>query len=163
WGQLYWWLDRARHPARSSRAIVAADLVLVEQQKLEQVSPLFDGGRYRPVPLADPELRALRPMEGHSPRHPGAPGWVRPNIQEWIVPHLKQAYGEAWGREIAALEIPPPVDLRVNRLKATVAEARDALRQEGIDAEPMRLAPDGLRLKRRLSVVAGDAFQAGLV
>ena len=66
-----------------------------------------------------------------------------------------EAYGEAWGREIAALETPPPVDLRVNRLKATVEEARAALQREGIETEPMRYAPNGLRLKRRLSVGRG--------
>jgi 16S rRNA (cytosine967-C5)-methyltransferase len=80
-----------------------------------------------------------------------------------VAPHLQEAYGEAWGREIAALETPPPVDLRVNRLKATVEEARAALKREGIETEPMRYASHGLRLKRRLSVVRGEAFQNGLV
>ena len=80
---------------------------------------MFDGGRYRPAPLDEAELRALRQMEGHSLPHPEQPDWVRLNVQEWVAPHLKEAYGEAWGREIAALETPPPVDLRVNRLKAT--------------------------------------------
>ena len=80
-----------------------------------------------------------------------------------MAPHLVEAYGEGWGREIAALEVPPPVDLRVNRLKATVEQAQAALAREGIDTEPMRYAPFGLRLKRRLSVVSGEAFQSGLV
>ena len=102
-------------------------------------------------------------MEGHSLPHPEQPDWVRLNVQEWVAPHLREAYGEAWGREIAALETPPPVDLRVNRLKATVEEARAALQREGIETEPMRYAPDGLRLKRRLSVVTSQAFQDGLV
>src|SRR5207237_934586 len=64
---------------------------------------------------------------------------------------------------IAALAPPPPADLRVNRLKATVEEAQAALAREGIDTEPMRYAPDGLRLKRRLSVVTSQAFRDGLV
>jgi 16S rRNA (cytosine967-C5)-methyltransferase len=102
-------------------------------------------------------------MEWHSLPHPDQPDWVRLNVQEWVAPHLIEAYGTAWGREIAALETPPPVDLRVNRLKATVEEARKALAAEGIDTEPMRYAPHGLRLKRRLSVVTGRAFQDGLV
>jgi len=84
-------------------------------------------------------------------------------VQEWVAPHLQEAYGAAWGREIAALETPPPVDLRVNRLKATVEEAQRELARENIETERMRYAPDGLRLKRRLSIVAGDAFQNGLV
>jgi 16S rRNA (cytosine967-C5)-methyltransferase len=163
WGQLYWWLDRTRHPDRSARAIVEADLMLQDGLRLPDMEAMFDGGRYRPAPLDDAERRALRQMEGHSLPHPEQPDWVRLNVQEWVAPHLREAYGEAWGREIAALETPPPVDLRVNRIKATPEQARKALHGEGIDTEPMRFAADGLRLKRRLSVVAGKAFQEGLV
>jgi len=167
WGQLWWWLERVRHPAMaqgvSGRAIVAANLLLIEGLSLESVQASFDGGRYRPAPLEEAELRALRQMEGHSLSHPEQPDWVRLNVQEWLVPHLKEAYGEAWGREIAALDAPPPVDLRVNRLKATPDEARTALKREGVETEPMRFAADGLRLKRRLSIVAGEAFHNGLV
>ncbi|WP_296383203.1 RsmB/NOP family class I SAM-dependent RNA methyltransferase [Reyranella sp.] len=169
WGQLYWWLERTRHPDRSpsgdrsARAIVAADLMLHEGVKLAELEAMFDGGRYRPAPIDDAERRALRQMEGHSLPHPEQPDWVRLNVQEWVAPHLRDAYGDAWGREIAALETPPPVDLRVNRIKATPEQARKALHGEGIETEPMRYAPDGLRLKRRLSVVAGPAFQEGLV
>jgi len=163
YGQLAWWLDKTRHPDRGARAIVSADLMLQDGLTLEQIEAMYDGGTYRPVPLDDGERRALRQMEGHSLPHPEQPDWVRLNVQEWIAPHLQEAYGEAWGREIAALETPPPVDLRVNRLKATVEEARAALHREGIETEPMRYARDGLRLKRRLSIVMGQAFQDGLV
>ena len=163
WGQLWWWLERTRHPERSPRAIVAADLILHEGAKLDELQAMFDGGTYRPAPLDEPERRALRQMEGHSLPHPEQPDWVRLNVQEWVAPHLREAYGEAWGREIAALETPPPVDLRVNRIKSTPEQARRALHGEGIDTEPMRFAADGLRLKRRLSVVAGKSFQDGLV
>jgi 16S rRNA (cytosine967-C5)-methyltransferase len=162
-GQLAWWLDRARCPDHSARSLVAADLVLHEGQDVGQLEPIYDGGRYRPAPFDEAERRSLRQMEGHSLSHPEQPDWVRLNVPEWIAPHLNEAYGAAWGREIAALETPPPVDLRVNRLKATVDEALKALKREGVDAEPMRYAPDGLRLKRRLSVVAGAAFQNGLI
>ena len=163
YGQLRWWVERTNHPELSARAIVAADLMVVEKLDLGQLETTFDGGRYRPAPLHDVELRALRQMEGHSLSHPEQPDWVRLNVQEWIAPHLQEAYGSAWGREIAALETPPPVDLRVNRLKATVEEARAALLSEGIETEPMRYAANGLRLRRRLSVVGGDAFHNGLV
>jgi len=163
YGQLRWWVERTRHPELGARAIVSADLMLNDGLALRDVQAMFDGGTYRPQPLDEGELRALRQMEGHSLPHPEQPDWVRLNVQEWVAPHLREAYGDAWGREIAALETPPPVDLRVNLLKATVEQARDALRQEGVETEPMRFAPNGLRLKRRLSVVTGPAFQAGLV
>ncbi len=163
YGQLRWWLERTRHPERGGRALVSADLVLTEETPMSDMMNMFDGSTYKPGPLHDSELGALRQMEGHSLPHPEQPDWVRLNVQEWVAPHLIEAYGKEWGREIAALENPPPVDLRVNRLKATVGEARKALADEGIDTEPMRFSRDGLRLKRRLSVVTGNAFQNGLV
>lgn len=163
YGQLAWWLERTRHPDRGARAIVAADLMLVEGLDMAGLEAMFDGGTYRPSRLDEAEYRALRQMEGHSLPHPEQPDWVRLNVQEWVAPHFKEAYGEGWGREIAALETPPPVDLRVNRLKATVEQAREALARDGIDTEPMRYSTDGLRLRRRLSVVKGNAFQNGLV
>ncbi|NDH63036.1 MAG: RsmB/NOP family class I SAM-dependent RNA methyltransferase [Alphaproteobacteria bacterium] len=135
YGQLTWWLERTRHPDRSARAIVAADLILVDSNTLAQVAAMFDGGRYRPAPLDEAEIRALRQMEGHSLPHPDQPDWVRLNVQEWVAPHLIEA----------------------------VEQAQAALAREGIDTEPMRYAPWGLRLKRRLSVVSGEAFQNGLV
>ena len=163
YGQLRWWLERAGAPNLSGRLIVAADLLLVERETMAGLAPLFDGGTYRPPPFDQSEHGVLRGLEGHSLPHPEQPDWVRLNVQEWIAPHLQEAYGPAWGREIAALETPPPVDLRVNRLKATREDARRALSDEGIETVPTRYAPEGLRLTRRLSVVTGDAFQNGLV
>ena len=63
YGQLFWWLERARHPARGvphqlARAIVSADLLLVEEMSLDALVASFDGGRYRPAPLDEAELRA---------------------------------------------------------------------------------------------------------
>src|SRR6185437_16004240 len=82
YGQLSWWVDRTR-AVRSARAIVAADLMLVEAHALHDMQALFDGGRYRPSPLEEVETRALRQMEGHSLSHPEQPDWVRLNVQEW--------------------------------------------------------------------------------
>src|SRR6266851_4606843 len=59
YGRLAWWLDRARHSSRDARAIVSADLMLVEGMDLGQLTALFDGGRYRPAPLDEAETRAL--------------------------------------------------------------------------------------------------------
>ena len=51
WGQLYWWLERTRHPDRAPRAIVAADLMLQDGLKLPDLEAMFDGGRYRRVEM----------------------------------------------------------------------------------------------------------------
>ena len=58
---------------------------------------------------------------------------------------------------------PPPLDLRVNLLKATREEARAALAAEGLEATPTPLSPWGLRIAGRRQVTSGAAFRAGLV
>ena len=111
---------------------------------------ICDGGTYRPQPARRGRAAGAAPgWKATRCRTPDQPDWVRLNdVQEWVAPHLIEAYGAMpKACKIAALETPPPVDLRVNRLKATVAEARAALADEGIDTEPMRFSPDGLRLE----------------
>src|SRR5690606_19924675 len=58
---------------------------------------------------------------------------------------------------------PAPVDLRVNTLKATREEARAALAEAGVEAEPTPLSPLGLRLAGRGALPALAAFPHGLV
>jgi 16S rRNA (cytosine967-C5)-methyltransferase len=64
---------------------------------------------------------------------------------------------------MAAMDLPASLDMRVNLLKATVAEAQAALVGEGIAAVPTALSPWGLRVEGRRPVSTGKAFQAGLV
>ena len=78
-----------------SFTIAAPPYLMTQRLHRHPFLALFDGGRYRPAPLADSEVRALRQMEGHSLSHPEQPDWVRLNVQEWVAPHLKEAYGEA--------------------------------------------------------------------
>ena len=167
YGQLYWWLERTRHPALDggslARGIVAADLFLVDKLELRQVEAMFDGGTYRPAPLdearaprAAPDGRPFaapsRPARLGAAQRPGMGGAASPGgLRRGLGPRDRRARDSAAGRP------------RVNRLKATLEEAQAALKREGIETEPMRYASDGLRLKRRLSVVRGEAFQNGLV
>ena len=84
-------------------------------------------------------------------------------MPDWLLPRLAARFGPATQAELQALLEPAPLDLRVNLLKATRAEARAALAAEGLHATPTRFSPWGLRLASRRSVTAGTAFQSGLV
>jgi 16S rRNA (cytosine967-C5)-methyltransferase len=76
---------------------------------------------------------------------------------------LREALGPDFEREMQAALEPAPVDLRVNLLKTTVAEARKILRAEGIVARATSLSPWGLRCDPGTNVSASNAFKEGLV
>src|SRR5204862_7103335 len=72
-------------------------------------------------------------------------------------------YGRHLEDEMAALNMPAPLDLRVNRLKTDRDGARQALAAEQIVAEPTPWSPLGLRLKHRAPLAGTAAFKEGLV
>ena len=114
----------------------AAVLRLAEQEAA--IVPLFDGSNYGPAPIAGSET--------------AAEGGVAP---EWLAQRLA-ASGIA-GDEAVALLDRAPLDLRVNRLKATRAAI--------VLPEPATptAAPDGLRLAAGTPVEQWDAFREGLI
>jgi 16S rRNA (cytosine967-C5)-methyltransferase len=91
------------------------------------------------------------------------PRAVACNLPGWLEPPLVAVYGRHLEDEMAALNAPAPIDLRVNMLKADRGAARRALAGDGIAAEPTPWSPLGLRLKRRAPLSLTAAFKEGLV
>jgi 16S rRNA (cytosine967-C5)-methyltransferase len=159
--RLTWWLERAG-AAPTPRLLVAASLLL-EGWTLDGVAQSFSGGQFAPAPLLAPERAALRTLETRTLDHPDMPQAVRLEIPDWILPALTARFGAATEAELAALNTPPPLDLRVNLLKTNREEAQKALAAEGIEALPAHYSPWGLRMPGRRALTTGPAFQAGLV
>jgi len=159
--RLTWWLDRAG-AAPTPRLLIAASLLL-EGWTLDGVAQSFSGGQFAPAPLLAPERAALRTLESRTLEHPDMPSPVRLEIPDWIFPPLAARFGDAVEAELAALGTQAPLDLRVNLLKTTREQAQAALAAEGINAEPTRYSPWGLRMPGRRALTTGPAFQAGLV
>lgn len=94
-----------------------------------------------------------------------APDGVRGDCPEWCEPLLEATFGEDWVREAAALAERPPLDLRVNTLKADLQKVASALSRAG--AAPCALSSVGLRIAatsgwgRHPNVQAEPAFQKG--
>jgi 16S rRNA (cytosine967-C5)-methyltransferase len=61
------------------------------------------------------------------------------------------------------LNLPAPLDLRVNRLKTDRESAQRALAAEQVIAEPTPWSPLGLRLKHRAPLAGTAAFKEGLI
>jgi 16S rRNA (cytosine967-C5)-methyltransferase len=159
--RLSWWLERVGARV-NPRLLVAASLML-DGWSLSGVMQSFSGGRFGPTPVNPDEQAALIGIEGHTLLHPDMPEAVRLEVPDWILPLLQARFGSGLTAEMAAMDLPASLDMRVNLLKTTVAEAQAALVGEGIAAVPTALSPWGLRVEGRRPVSTGKAFQAGLV
>ena len=105
----------------------------------------------------------MRDLAGRTLRHPEMPRAVANDLPDWLEPYLERVFGKGLEREMAALNGPAPIDLRVNLLKADRETARRALAAEGVAAEPTPLSPLGLRLRERVPLGNLAAFKQGLV
>jgi 16S rRNA (cytosine967-C5)-methyltransferase len=107
------------------------------------LATIFTGEGHAPAPLTVEEQAVLgataEPL----------PDWAEANLPQWLVPAFARRFGNAWQAQAAALNLAAPVDLRVNRLKATRAQAQAALAAAGVAATPTPHSPDGLRLQAR--------------
>lgn len=95
----------------------------------------------------------------------GAPDHARADVPEWLAARFKQAFGEDWISEGAALASRPPLDMRANRLKADRSKVRKALSRHKAAETPF--SPEGLRIapttgdRRHPNVQIEPAFQKG--
>jgi 16S rRNA (cytosine967-C5)-methyltransferase len=120
-------------PANGRAALVALARVQPE------LTAAFDGSGYGPAVIAPDEVAA----------EPGlAPAWL---VEALAASGLNT-------QEVAALLERAPVDVRVNRLKAAVAEV-----QAEIGGEPLAFAPDALRLDTDAPVEPLPAWREGRI
>ena len=90
------------------------------------------------------------------------PDAVAADLPDWLWAKLGVVYGEAERKAMAqAWLAAAPLDLRINPLKTTRDEARAALAAAGIDAQPTRYSPLGLRVAGRPSLARHPLFTAG--
>lgn len=116
------------------------------------------GGRYNAGDREMMERLARRTL--NDPKMPEAVSLECPPAFEAA---LRAALGVDFARELRASLEPPPVDLRVNLLKAPVAEVRKRLKAEDIASIPVPHSPWGLRCPPRTNASATDAFRDGLI
>ena len=142
--RLGWWLER-RGRRDTPRNRLLAWLALGQGKTPEQVKPLVGG-------LTGPELALLTGLQGGQIAHPDMPEELALECPSWAVGPLRQRFGEGFAAEMAATLLPPPLDLRVNPVKASRAAALRNLKGLGLAAEATRLAPHGIRVGERFSL-----------
>jgi 16S rRNA (cytosine967-C5)-methyltransferase len=161
---LDWWIARAGKGVveTAARSRVLAGLVLAEGWRPEAVAACCDGDRFRPAKLSAAEALLVDSLGSRTLRHPRMPRAVANDLPEWLEPYLERVFGKGLEREMAALNAPAPIDLRVNLLKADRETAQRALAAEGVRAEPTPWSPVGLRLAGRVPLSGLAAFKDGL-
>jgi len=150
------WLFDAETP----RATAFGALLLEWGETPETLAAALDGDRFAPPALSDAELATLRARDLGT-----APDAVRADCPDWCAPLLERTYGGDWVGESAALASRPPLDLRVNRLKADREQVLAELAETGAAAVPA--LADGIRVPpiegsgRHPNVQAEPAFRKG--
>lgn len=144
----------------TSRALGFGALLLEWNQSAEALNQTLDGDKFAPEPLTAAELKSIAER-----KLTDAPDVVRADSPDWCAPLLERAFGADWVAEGAALAARPPLDIRVNTLKAD--RGRVIAELEGTQAAPTALAPHGVRIPpidgsgRHPNVQAEPAFQKG--
>ena len=121
------------------RATILGMLRLERELDVAAIAALFDGARFAPAPLTEPERARLTFMDLSD-----APPHVRGDYPDWLDDSLARVFGDERREEGAALASRAPLDLRVNTLNATREEAIAAL--PDLAAAPTRWSPVGLRV-----------------
>jgi 16S rRNA (cytosine967-C5)-methyltransferase len=74
---------------------------------------------------------------------------IRESIPNWLDTMGEEQLGEQWEKEVITLNQPAKLSLRVNTLKCTKADLKQALQKEGIETSEVPNAPDALVIEGR--------------
>lgn len=122
----------------SPRALVLSVAVRDWGETAEGLNNLFAHDAHAPEALSADEARRLSTPDPLT----GAPGHVRADLPEWVEPMIADAVAEG-----LAMAERPPLDLRVNTLKATRERVAKSLARLAPHAST--ISPVGLRMPAR--------------
>ena len=160
--RLTWWIEKSGE-FPSVRARLIAELLLCRSWKSESITALFCGGTFGPMAMEENEKRLAEALEGHTLDHPDMPLLVAKECPAWAAEKLQATLGASFAKEMTALLVSAPLDLRINPIKATREKVLEQLQESGIKAAPCRLSPLGIRVEGRPAISALPIFQNGLI
>ena len=102
----------------------------------EDVASVFNGTGYAPTPLSDEERAIVEAPKGEMTRAIGL------DIPDWLEPAFDDE-----DDDYTRLKLRAPIDLRVNTKKSSLQKAARALALDGIETDPVDLAPTALRVR----------------
>ncbi|MCZ2328415.1 RsmB/NOP family class I SAM-dependent RNA methyltransferase [Bartonella sp. F02] len=142
------------------RDIVFGALLDFCSMTIEQIDSLLDGDRF-----ALPLLGARQRQSWQQRQLVDAPDYIRGDIPQWCQAHLSPVFAKNWIIEAEALATRPPLDLRVNSLKATSEKVLKELASTKAQSfswfrQALRISPIE-KLNRHPNVQIEPAFKKG--
>jgi 16S rRNA (cytosine967-C5)-methyltransferase len=153
---LEWWLERLNQRVHG-RSFVFAALAL----RREYSHSLSKDSQFSPPPPDEHEQRLIEGLALESLEHAEMPDHVRLNYPAWVDALMRKSFGKEFEKAMRTLNEQAPTDLRVNTLKTTRDELRDALIKEGFECMPTPMSPVGLRLSKRMPIFTSPLFKKG--
>ncbi|MBA8819634.1 MFS transporter [Ochrobactrum sp. P6BS-III] len=128
-----------RMDADDARALAFGALLADGGMEIAAIDAALDGDKFAPE-----TLEQARRIAWESRDSAAAPDYVQADVPEWCAASLRELFGERWVEEGKALATRPPVDLRVNSLKAKPEQTLAALEKAG--AAPAPFLAQALRI-----------------
>ncbi|WP_310350861.1 RsmB/NOP family class I SAM-dependent RNA methyltransferase [Methylobacterium sp. BE186] len=125
--------------ADSPRAVLIGSLRLQQGLAAPTIAGLFSGERFAPAPLTETERERVE-----AGSLAGAPPEIAGDAPDWVLPSLRAILGDELLPELRALGRRAPLDIRINSLKRSRADALASLGH--LSAAPTPHAPQGLRI-----------------
>ncbi len=162
--RLDWWIaGAAGDMAPISRVRVLAASLLIDRENAGSVANLFDGVGHGPALLQATERDLVDNLAGKPLHHDAMPDGVLAEIPDWLTEPLQHEFGDGLQTEMAALNTPASVDVRVNLGRVSRQQARKSLQRDGIKCEDTPLSLCGLRLAEHARLDDTKAFKKGLI
>ncbi|MEQ8868586.1 MAG: RsmB/NOP family class I SAM-dependent RNA methyltransferase [Roseovarius sp.] len=131
--------------------------VMIGAIRAEDTDPetLFTGEVHAPAPLTPEERTAGAPPEADGDRL---------DLPDWLVTAFRETLGNEAEAAAHALRSRAPVTLRVNIRLKNLSQAIEFLKEEGISAHPVDIAPTALIVSSGARRIAGSAaYRDGIV
>lgn len=162
YARLHWWLEKIG-AEDSPRNRVIAWLLLGEKIPVKRLSDLFDGSKYAPAELTEDELKMALALEGQDLDSPDMPDSVRAECPPDYEPALKSMFGKDFLKEMRAMLVPAPLDLRVNFFLAEKDKVIKFLEADNVKTTETPYSPWGLRCEGKAFLSRTKASQKGWV
>ena len=162
--KLDWWIARTGLTLEAApRPRTIAHLILQERAEPGDLAHMFSGVRHCPEAISDAETALIDALYGRPFLNRDMPDHVRLEYPEWMDRSFRALWGDTLEREMAALNQPASLDLRVNTIKGTPEDALARLREDYVTCAPTALSPLGIRVEGKVRLGGTRAFKEGLV